>query len=147
MASNVRKHTTHHVRPEQFHPGLEPGHLQPCSVPATSTGWSRPTGRFFIVCTISAQAIYCLSEQYISMPYRPPLSMPQLKDITARTAGDEDARALLWEIRRLQDKLVSIYGFLPDDRQLFPAEVRYVRRLLATEPCLEEKTKGVRSLF
>jgi len=81
------------------------------------------------------------------MPHRPPLSIPQLKEITSRSAGDDDAMALLWEIRRLQDKMTSIYGFLPDDRQLFPGEVRYVRRLLADEPCLEEKTKGVRSLF
>lgn len=55
--------------------------------------------------------------------------------------------ALLWEIRRLQDKLASIYGFLPDDRQLFLNEVRYVRRLIADEPFMEEKIKGVRSLF
>jgi len=46
------------------------------------------------------------------MPFKPPLTFDELRAISARSPAGSDGRALLWEIKRLQDRLRRVAQYL-----------------------------------
>jgi len=46
------------------------------------------------------------------MPFKPPLTLDELRAISARNPAGSDGRALLWEIKRLQDRLRRVAQYL-----------------------------------
>lgn len=49
---------------------------------------------------------------YIAMPFKSPLTFDELRAISARSPAGSDGRALLWEIKRLQDRLRRVAQYL-----------------------------------
>lgn len=50
--------------------------------------------------------------QLFAMPFKPPLTFDELRAISARSPAGSDGRALLWEIKRLQDRLRRVAQYL-----------------------------------
>lgn len=75
------------------------------------------------------------------MPFKPPLTLQQIKEIQGRHPDDPDVRALLWEIRRLfsivgrADQLVRS---MPNQLGPVGLIIGALREQIADEPSLEQ---------
>lgn len=78
------------------------------------------------------------------MPFKPPLTLEQIKDIQNRHLDDPDVRALLWEIRRLHSIVAradQLAKSLPQSGGSIGMIVRALNNQIANEPCLENSRR------
>lgn len=84
------------------------------------------------------------------MPFRPPLTHDQLREIRKRQPLNADVIALLWEIRRMRGMMLRAYQLHSDTRR--PAGVLAncwdeFDALLRAEPCVVERNQNVSELL
>lgn len=81
---------------------------------------------------------------HVGMPFKPPLTLEQLKAIQDRNRDNPDVLALLWEIRRLfaiVARADQLADSLPNQMGSIGMIVGALRKQIANEPSLEESRR------
>lgn len=84
------------------------------------------------------------------MPFRPPLTYEELEAIQDRHPDDPDVRALLWEIRRLHQRLCRLHQL----RDNFPQPAGIMGDIwaelmggVAQEPCITGTPRQAKAMM
>ena len=78
------------------------------------------------------------------MPFRPPLSLDELRAIRERQAWNSDVMTLLWEVKRLRSLVLSTYQLWPEFQRpagVLAANYDALAQKLLAEPCIAERDR------